>query len=474
MNFCFLSNYYRTLFFERVAHGLTAQGVNVFWIAASRRWADELIRLGTPAERILCLADFRDEWLGDDAKAPDADDPDLARLEQSGISANEIILMDRELRKRPHAKTYLAVIAREIGRFLARHDIHAAFGEETWGFELVTAQLCAVDGRDYLAPFTIRVPSERFAFFRGIAMAEVVEFGAADDEDRRMAGTVLEALTSRGSRPYYFHIHNKVRHLRRHWFGEGARQLFSKQTAGDETLPSIRDRFGWRFMRSLNTYRVRWQRPFLRDGIPGERPFVLVTLHMQPEASVDVLASRNSDQIENIRALSRLIPQGWEIYVKEHSNAIGVRSPRYYDELRRIPAVRLIDPHADTFRLVQASQLVLSPSGTVCFEAGLLGRKAATLAPMYFGPVMNPGAIDLSVLDRTSFEHLLRREDHDGRMEPLAFLSWLHAQSFPGRVGDPVHDPGSMTDENVAAVVDGFMALARLKGARQQPNASAA
>jgi CDP-glycerol glycerophosphotransferase (TagB/SpsB family) len=195
---------------------------------------------------------------------------------------------------------------------------------------------------------------------------------------------------------------------------------------------------------------------------------------MQPEASIDVLAGRNADQVENIRALSRLIPHGWEIYVKEHSNANGVRSPRDYDELRRIPGVRLIDPHADTFRLMEAAQLVLSPSGTVSFEAALLGRKAATLAPMYFEPVMNPGTIDLSVLDRASFERLLHREGREGLMEPLAFLSWLHAQSFPGRVGDPVHDPGSMTDENVAAVVDGFMALARLKGARQQPNASAA
>lgn len=474
MNVCFLSNYYRTLFFERVARGLVDRNVNVFWIAASRRWADELIRRGTSPERILCLADFKAEWLAA-AAAPAADDPDLARLEDSGVTANELILMDRELRKRPYAKTYLAVIAREIRRFLAEHDIQAAFGEQTWGFELVTALLCAAEGREYLAPYTVRIPSDRFAFFRGISMAEIVELGVADDEHWRAAGAVLEALRSRAYRPYYFHIQNKIRHVRRHWFGEWALQWFSRLTAGDETLPAIRDRFSWRFMRSVNTYRMRWGQPFLRDGIPGDRPFVLVTLHMQPEASIDVLASRNADQIENVRALARVIPQGWEIYVKEHSNAIGVRSPRYYDELRRIPGVRLIDPHADTFRLIEASQLVLSPSGTVCFEAGLLGRKAATFAPMYFAPVMSPGAVALSRLDRAGFLRLLERDDRgEGRMEPSAFLAWLHAQSVPGRVGDPVHDPSCMTEENVAFVVAGFMTLLGVLMARRRPSASAA
>ena len=169
-----------------------------------------------------------------------------------------------------------------------------------------------------------------------------------------------------------------------------------------------------------------------------------------------------------------MIPHGWEIYVKEHSNAIGFRSPRYYDELRRIPGVRLIDPYADTFKLMEASKLVLSPSGTVCLEAGLLGLKAATFAPMYFTPVMSPGRIDLKALTRAGFERLLQRGDREGGMEPAAFLSWLYAQSFPGRVGDPVHDPQSMTEENVAIVVNGFATLLQALETRRQPNASAA
>lgn len=471
MNICFLSNYYRTLFFEKIADGLAGSGINVFWIAASRRWADELIRRGTAPDRILCLADFKAEWLGA-APPPAADNPDLAWLEDGGIAVNDLILMDRELRKRRYGKTYIAVITREIRRFLARHDIRAAFGEGTWAYEQVTAHLCAREGREYLAPYTIRVPADRFGFFRGTTVADLFELRPPVEADRAAAATVLEALKTRAYRPYYYHLQNKVRHFRRHWLGEAVLQSFSNVTAGDETLPTVMDRCRWRFSRIVNTYRVRWQKPFVKEGIPGDRPFVLVTLHMQPEASIDVLASRNANQIENIRTLSRLLPQGWEIYVKEHSNAIGVRSPRYYRELQRIPGVRLVDPYADTFRLIDAARLVLSPTGTVSFEAGLLGTRAATLAPMYFGPVMTPGMITLPTLAAHEFQQLL---DH-GRAasDPEAFLAWLYAQSYPGRVSDPVHDPASMSPDNISTVVDGFRALLDVIAARRQPNASAA
>jgi len=471
MNICLLSNNYRTMFFERIGRGLERAGVGVFWIAASRRWADALIREGWRADRILCLADFKGEWLG--APQPDPADPALTELEAGGLAANEVILMDRELRKRPHGKAHLAVIAREISRFLRHHDISAAFGEQTWAFELTTALLCRAQGRFFFAPSTVRVPSDRFGFFTHCNQAEIFEIRKPDRADREAAEAILEALRSRAYRPYYFHLFNKIRFFRSHWIGESVIQAFSRATAGDETLPTLAHRSRWRFNRIVNVHRVRWRRPFERDGIPGTRPFVLMTLHMQPEASIDVLAHRKADQIENVRALSRILPHGWEIYVKEHSNAIGFRSLRYYDELRRIPGVRLVDPYADTFRLMEAARLVLSPSGTVCLEAGLLGLKSGTFAPMYFAPVMSPGTIDLSVLTRAEFERLLR-DDRDGRADPAAFLSWLHAQSFPGRVGDPVHDPGCMTEENIATVVEGFMTLLQVVEARRQPDANAA
>jgi hypothetical protein len=472
MNVCLLANNYRTLLFEKIARGLEKNGIRVFWIASSRRWADTLIGIGTPADRILCLADFRDEWK--QGRASDPADPSLRLLEAGGVGANEVIMMDRELRYQPYAKAYLAVIAREISRFLEAHDIRAAFGEQTWAFEVATALLCKALGRLYLAPFTVRVPADRFGFFIGHNNVDLFEFRKPDRADREAAEGILEQLKGRSYRPYYFHINNKIQFFRRHWLGEIALQLSSKVSAGDETLPPFTRRAKWRLKRIVNTYRTRWQKPFERNLVVGERPFVLVTLHMQPESSIDVMAPRKADQLDNIRALSRVIPHGWEIYAKEHSNAIGFRPPQFYDELRQIPAVRLIDPYADTFQLMEASQLVLSPSGTVCFEAGLLGRKSATFAPMFFDPVMTPGTIDLPSLSRADFDRLMERNDNKGRIDPVSFLAWVQAQSFPGRAGDLRSDPATMAEGNIAALTDGFMTLLHALDAREQPNASVA
>ncbi len=159
---------------------------------------------------------------------------------------------------------------REISRFLQAHDIRAAFGEQTWAFELATRRgCCKAQGRGYFVPATVRVPSDRFGFFTDHSQTGIYEVRKPDRSDREAAEAILEALRGRTYRPYYFHINNKIRFFRSHWLGESVVQAFSKATDGDETLPTLAHRSRWRFSRIVNTYRVRWQKPFERDGIPA-------------------------------------------------------------------------------------------------------------------------------------------------------------------------------------------------------------
>src|SRR5690606_14631785 len=121
---------------------------------------------------------------------------------------------------------------------------------------------------------------------------------------------------------------------------------------------------------------VSVNKPF--DLIKKDKKYILVTLHKQPESSIDVLAAGHSNQMEAVRALSRSVSACTEIWVKEHSNAIGDRSLSWYRHLKMIPGVRLIEPYANTFELIRGAEGVISASGTVCFEAGLLGVPAIT------------------------------------------------------------------------------------------------
>ena len=64
--------------------------------------------------------------------------------------------------------------------------------------------------------------------------------------------------------------------------------------------------------------------------------------------------------------------------MKEHSVALNTRPRAFYRELRRIPAVRLISPFADNFKLISGADLVVTVTGTAAYEASLLGQPAAS------------------------------------------------------------------------------------------------
>jgi hypothetical protein len=148
------------------------------------------------------------------------------------------------------------------------------------------------------------------------------------------------------------------------------------------------------------------------------------------------------------------VPATHELWVKEHSNAIGDRSVSWYRTVKSIPGVRLIDPYADTSSLISRADLVISASGTVCFEAGILGIPAATFATMFFSPLLVTESLDPYSLSRENLYKLLGKKvfiDEGGRRNILASI---YAQSFEGRIGDPVHDPECMNPENIQKVSD--------------------
>jgi hypothetical protein len=205
------------------------------------------------------------------------------------------------------------------------------------------------------------------------------------------------------------------------------------------------------------------KRPGTFETTPAtaERPFALFLLQKQPESSVDVIGAPFTDQYEIIQALTRLLPFGWEMWVKEHPNAIGDRSLAYYRDLKRLPGVRLIDPFADTHRLISRAGLTISISGTACLEAGLLGRPAITIAEMYFDRVLlrngfNPFQVSHGDFARIVDEAaVMKGSQADGEIED--YLAWNVAQSFPGLISDPANVPTVTSQENVRNVADATM-----------------
>ncbi len=461
MRLAFIPSAYRTIFFHSLGQRLEKAGHDVFWLSPNRRWSLWLYKRGVARDRVLDITKCGPEWQC--SAEPSADDLTLLQsLEQAnGWSIYDLILMDELLRRRPtaYALKYLAVCARELDVFLQQHGIEIVFAEQTWAFELLTGQVCGRLRIPFLRPVSVRIPDDRFVFFASRCETSMLRFGQPTDQDRAWASRFVESYRGRPIPPSYMRINRSV--LR---FDSARIRLLIRHLldlAGDpfdETslrpLPLIGKYLamvgrGWRNRRLI---------PFTKPVLPPSRPFILFTLHVQPESTIDVMGSPFCNQIETVRALARTLPVTHELWVKEHRIAMPKRSRNFYRELAAIPGVRLLDPFASSLALIPHADLVISVTGTVCYEAALLGRPSATMAPTVFSPLLisdhfNPFADSLSAQLQE-----VKQGGGGAERNPIDFLAWLHAQSWPGTVGDALWLPECMEPENLSRVADAFCA----------------
>ena len=438
----FITNQIKTHFFAAIAARLSNAGVRVLWIATSARWADVARReAGASPEDILDLSEAGSEWTK--GRAPSRPRPEaLGRIERAGgLSINDMIIMDRELNRRPwrFGLAYAAAVARRVDQFLEGRGIDFCFGETTWCGELLVAQLVRVHGGTYAQPTTIRIPSENFGLLEDVATDRLFEWTVASEDNFRQAREIVAVFARAEIKPYYMSSLTSPLRWSSHWTEEAKIAFFTNTNRFDYSVPPIYIRAFRRLLwawNAISANRVAFQQGPSRP----DAPYVLVTAHVQPEASVDVWGAPFNNQVEVIRALSRILPVGCEILVKEHRAAIGCRSRAVYDELSRIPGVRLIHYGADTPSLIRGAQLVASPAGTACYEAALMGVPAVCFGHVFFGRALVQDGFDPFEMDRARMAAFLddiraARERGDIARRAEQFLAHTVANSFPW----PIH-----------------------------------
>jgi hypothetical protein len=457
MQIIFACNQHRTIFYDALARTLELSGVQVFWLTLSRRWTEFLAGRGWPGDRILDLSRHLSEAC---AQTPSADQ--LARLERidstAQVGLRHVLMVDRELRLRDGTSSlsWAAAVAGPIEAFLERNAIDFGCGEITWAHELLLAEILRHRGGTYWSHATIRIPSQRVALFPGVLHTHVEQIAdSVDSHHHEIARQAIQAVRDCGQKPFYLKSsHNPVR-FRRHWLEEAFVGLSRGLNRFDHTYPPLPTRALRRLMaraRQLRTCRT-YERP------SADRPYVLVTLHKQPEASVDVAGYSMSNQVESIRSLARLLPVDWQIWVKEHAVATGDRSKSWYRELKRIPGVVLVAPELDTLPLMQGAQLVAAVTGTACFEAGVLGIPAITFAPIYFAPALVADHVVPAAMTRAEMDDLLARASCLRHSPELAqrveqLVASLVANSVEGLAADPVNYPAAIEPSNLEAIAD--------------------
>lgn len=194
-----------------------------------------------------------------------------------------------------------------------------------------------------------------------------------------------------------------------------------------------------RLSRHLSQCRANWRRN--RRGfsyaMPGSAPYVFLPLFHTSE-SVHLVNIRHwcRNIIELVRAVAEALPEGHELYVKEHPVILGDMSRAQMDALQSIRRVRVIDPSVQSQQLTRGAAAVVTTEGTVGWEAYLLKRPVVLLGgePFYAHAPQIAKVKDLFQLETALFNAVM----DNGAMyaaDPDAWYGFIDAvlsTSYPG------------------------------------------
>lgn len=229
-------------------------------------------------------------------------------------------------------------------------------------------------------------------------------------------------------------------------------------------------------------YKERLRRDYERLAVtPGlDRPYVYVALHCQPERTTSPLAEFLNDQRLVIELVSRTLPEGWCVYVKEHpwqlhpnSRMQIDREPGYYADIAALPNVFLVPLRTSSSELTDQARAVVSVTGSAGFQAIMRGKPVLIFGHAWYKDC--EGAF--FAVDEPACRDALARIDSgyeisDSRLS--AYLAALDASCAHGSLDPKIEDTcGIDLDEGARNIVDAIVALAESGAQAEGPRSAA-
>lgn len=216
----------------------------------------------------------------------------------------------------------------------------------------------------------------------------------------------------------------------------------------------------WEMARARITRVIRYHLgnalQLFEDPVPGER-YVFYPIQVQPERSTLILAPFLCDQLALIENISKSLPIGYRLYVKEHPIFLGRRPLREFRKIQSFHNVRLIKTQLPSVEIVKNAALVISISNTVGMEAILFERPLIVLGDAFYkeytGAVSVENVRDLPYKIQETLEQF--KPDRDNL---LKFILALVDGSYPGTRRQPRAVPYTLTWENVREVSEALLA----------------
>jgi hypothetical protein len=377
---------YQPDYFQPFSRALTDAGFNLYWVNSHRSQHVSLTRRwGVPVSHSL------DTTAGFDPESVDIRTcrHELAAIESSrGPRIYDIVLMDRILRRQPTEVSlkYLHHLQKVLIAYFRENSIALITSGRDTALSLMSMLVARHLGIPWVVPTRLRIPRDVYGFSSTHETGDLIRTRRTTDRDRAWARQFLQTFRQSAMQPA---IAKSARGfgdvfalLPDHWRAFRQELAASVHDRGNRySRHSVRRLLAMYVARRRNMLGYKMFRPY---SSPDSGEYVLYALHTQPESSIDVAGSYFSDQIALITFIARSLPATHQLYVKVHPGDMDGHRPSFYGTIGRIPGVRVIDQSVDSRRLVTSAAIVFTLTGTIGYEAALLGKPVITFANNYF------------------------------------------------------------------------------------------
>jgi len=134
-------------------------------------------------------------------------------------------------------------------------------------------------------------------------------------------------------------------------------------------------------------YRELQMNKYLTTSLSYDEPFVYFPLHVDPEASLSLIAPPYYlNQFEVIMNIAKSLPVGIFLYVKEHPSMArrGWRSLSFYKKISSLPNVRMIHYSVPVEKIYDKCQMVITIAGTAGIEAAFYNKPSIVFSDLQY------------------------------------------------------------------------------------------
>ena len=120
----------------------------------------------------------------------------------------------------------------------------------------------------------------------------------------------------------------------------------------------------------------------ISEEVSLNKKYLYFPLHYQPERTSCPEGDVYADQILVIKMISKLLPEEWFLYVKEHPSQFMMkrgflgRTKAFYEDVQKLNNVMFIKDEYSSFKLIDNSKAVVTLTGTAGCEAIFKGKPA--------------------------------------------------------------------------------------------------